>query len=64
MRDVHPELVAIRGETTRHFSSSDELMQRIVQRLDTMNTQVWGLRDDLPEMLAKALGRPSQREPE
>ncbi|MEZ5855830.1 MAG: hypothetical protein R3D67_14200 [Hyphomicrobiaceae bacterium] len=55
MRHVHPELVAIRGETTKHFSTSDALMQRIVQRLDTMNAQVWGLRDDMPELLSKAL---------
>ena len=60
-RDVKPSLESIRNETGRRFDVSDQLMQRIVNRLDTMNTQVWSLRDDLPILLDEAIkGRTSK----
>jgi hypothetical protein len=55
MRRVHPELVSIRAESAKRFDGADEAMARIIQRLDTMNVQVWSLRDDLPEMLKGAI---------
>lgn len=52
---TRPELIALKAETMRRFDAADGQMGRIVQRLDTMNTQVWSLRDDLPILLRKAL---------
>lgn len=55
-RSLQPELQALKAEATRGFDATDIKMDRIVQRLDTMNTQVWSLRDDLPVLLRQALG--------
>jgi hypothetical protein len=38
-------------------------MARIVSRLDTVNTQVWSLRDDLPMLLRRAMQTRSPGEP-
>ena len=50
-----PELAAIRNEASDLGTSTAETMQRIVTRIDLVNTQVWSLRDDLPTMLDEAL---------
>lgn len=56
---IHPELVALKNETSRRFDAADSLMARIVSRLDTVNTQVWSLRDDLPILFRRAMqGKP------
>ena len=55
LRSGHPELLALKGETSRRFDLADSQMARIVQRLDFMNTQVWSLRDDLPSLLRQAI---------
>lgn len=52
---VHPEIVHFRQEIDHRFSESERMMTRIVSRLDTINTQMWGLRDDLPDMLRRVL---------
>mgnify|MGYP001235092208 CR=1 FL=1 len=52
---MHPELMALKAETCRRFDASDQMMARIVSRLDTVNTQVWSLRDDLPLLMRRAL---------
>jgi hypothetical protein len=54
-RAIHPELVALKTETSRRFDAADGAMARIVSRLDTVNTQVWSLRDDLPMLLRRAM---------
>ena len=55
MRQVHPELAAMRDVATRRFDTTEQIMERIARRLDTMNTQIWSLRDDLPTLLAVTL---------
>lgn len=52
---AQPALQALKAETIKRFEAADGVMNRIVQRLDTMNTQVWSLRDDLPVLLKRAL---------
>jgi hypothetical protein len=54
-RAVYPELVSLKNETSRRFDAADSAMARIVSRLDTVNTQVWSLRDDLPMLLRRAM---------
>jgi hypothetical protein len=56
LREVHPELRALGEVTGRRFDSVDALFGRVFARLDTMNTQIWSLRDDMPDLLSQALG--------
>ena len=56
-RNIQPELAAIRSEATQRFDASRANIDRVVQRLDTMNTQIWSLRDDLPHIVGEALGQ-------
>ena len=53
--NVHPDLVQLKEISTRSFESIEGQMNRFVKRLDTMNTQVWSLRDDLPALIAEAV---------
>lgn len=52
---VHPDLVIFSGSTQRRFDKVEDLVDKVATRLDTLNTQLWSLRDDLPQMLATAL---------
>jgi outer membrane murein-binding lipoprotein Lpp len=60
VRAVHPEVVALKSETTRRFDAADGQMNRLLQRLDTMNSQVWSLRDDLPSLIRQAIVSPGE----
>jgi len=62
-RAIHPELVELKNETSRRFDAADGLMARIVNRLDTVNTQVWSLRDDLPMLFRRAMQARTPDEP-
>jgi hypothetical protein len=62
-RAIHPELVSLKAETSRRFDAADGVMTRIVSRLDTVNTQVWSLRDDLPMLLRRAMQTQPSDEP-
>jgi hypothetical protein len=61
VRAVHPELLALKSETTRRFDVADGHMARIVHRLDSVNTQVWSLRDDLPLLIRRAFDERDRR---
>jgi len=63
VRAIHPGLVALRNEAERRFDVADGQMARIVSRLDTVNTQVWSLRDDLPTLFRQAMQQQSGNEP-
>jgi hypothetical protein len=52
---VHPDLVTLSSTAKVRFDTVDSLMHRVFDRLDTMNTQVWALRDDLPELVSNAV---------
>lgn len=54
---VHPEMIAQGEAAARRFDTVDGAIERVVARLDAVNTQVWSLRDDLPVLLADALRR-------
>jgi outer membrane murein-binding lipoprotein Lpp len=60
VRAVHPELLAFKTEAARRFDAADGQMNRVLQRLDTLNSQVWSLRDDLPSLLRQALASPGE----
>jgi len=55
---VQPELVGLKNSATSRFDVLDGTLARLVTRLDTMNAQVWSLRDDLPMLMAEALRQP------
>lgn len=57
VRNIDPMMTFIREETNRRYETTDRLLERMLQRLDTINTQVWSIRDDLPVLLDEALSR-------
>jgi hypothetical protein len=52
---VQPELLALRNLAAGHFEKVDTAMGSFVKRLDTMNTQIWSLRDDFPDLVSAAM---------
>jgi hypothetical protein len=54
---VHPDLLVLTGTAQKRFDTVDAMMHRVFDRLDTMNTQVWSLRDDLPVLVSDAVRR-------
>lgn len=58
---VNPNLVALGVETAGRFNRVEELVGKVAGRLDLMATQLWSLRDDLPEVVAEALKRGERR---
>ena len=52
---VHPELVALTSSAALRFDKVEGLVNRVADRLDTLNTQLWSLRDDMPQLVAVAL---------
>ena len=59
---VHPDLMALSVATSGRFDRVEGLIGRAVDRLDTVNTQVWSLRDDLPHLVATALRQSRETE--
>jgi hypothetical protein len=52
---VHPDLVALGAATGRRFDKVEDMVGRVANRLDTLNTQLWSLRDDMPDLVASAI---------
>jgi hypothetical protein len=59
---VHPDLLLLQRQTSSSFERVEGVMGRLIARLDTVNTQVWSLRDDLPAILGEALKKPTSRD--
>ena len=58
---VHPELVALAAANTRNFDKVEAMVGKVASRLDMLNTQIWSLRDDMPQLVATALNIDSTR---
>jgi hypothetical protein len=58
---VHPDVADLKLETMRRLDLAERQLDRIVSRLDTVNSQVWSLRDDLPTILRDALSGSSTK---
>lgn len=56
-RPQEAEIQALRAHCAERFDGIDSVMQQVMKRLDTLNTQTWSLRDDLPALIADALRR-------
>lgn len=54
---LHPDLRSLKDLSVDRFTKIEDAMSRFVNRLDTMNTQIWSLRDDFPEMIGMAMQR-------
>jgi hypothetical protein len=52
---VHPEILALKQTAGDGFNRVNVTLDRLVVRLDNMNTQIWSLRDDLPEIVKSIL---------
>ena len=48
---VHPEVVSLSKSAELRFDKVESLMVKVTERLDLMNTQLWSLRDDLPNLI-------------
>jgi hypothetical protein len=55
LSQVHPELVSLTRAAERRFDGVESLIGDLMSRLDLVNTQVWSLRDDLPDLISTAL---------
>ncbi len=55
--EVHPEIVSFKRDQVGRLDRIEGAMARLDHKLDTANTQVWSLRDDLPGLLEEALKR-------
>ena len=53
--DVYPEVVSLKSATAIRFDGIDTGMGRLTKKLDDVNTQVWSLRDDFPELIGDAM---------
>ena len=53
--NVHPDLLALSTVATSRFDKVEDLVGKVAVRMDTMNTQIWSLRDDMPDLVATAL---------
>lgn len=53
--NVHPDVMALRALSELRFGEIDAVMSKCVSRLDTVNAQVWSLRDDLPSLVNTAV---------
>jgi hypothetical protein len=58
---VHPELLAFQRQNGAGFDRLGTSLDRLVARLDSVNTQIWSLRDDLPEIVKSVLARDGQQ---
>lgn len=56
-RPVDQDVEALRAHCVARFDGMDAVMQQVMKRLETLNTQTWSLRDDLPVLIAEALRR-------
>ena len=53
---VGPRLAALQEKEEAHFATLSRSLGDVMRGLDTMNTQIWSLRDDLPLLVRQALG--------
>lgn len=60
-RSVQPDVADLKRETMRRLDLTERQLDRIVSRLDSVNAQVWSLRDDLPMILRDALNGTSTK---
>ena len=52
---VGADVLALKVELTAGLQRLEAAVERVVGRIDTVNTQVWSLRDDLPDLIGTAL---------
>ena len=50
-----PEIAELRSLAVDRFTAIDGRMDGFAKNLDTVSTTVWGLRDELPELLGTAV---------
>ncbi|MGE0628209.1 MAG: hypothetical protein AB7O43_10325 [Hyphomicrobiaceae bacterium] len=58
---VHPELVTLTETTAQRFDRIEGLVAKVASSLETVNTQVWSLRDDLPSLVLDAIRKSKTR---
>lgn len=51
---VYPMVKGLNELAEKRFDAVESCLDRLVAKLDMLNTQVWSLRDDMPELMARA----------
>mgnify|MGYP001409390412 CR=1 FL=1 len=51
---MQPELNDLKRQNNDGFERVDGALRQLASRLETINTHVWGLRDDLPNLIDKS----------
>ena len=57
----HLELVGLVETTIKGLELVSTTMDRLTGRLDSINTQIWSLRDDMPVLIADSLAMTRKR---
>lgn len=57
---VQPELSAMSAANSDRFDRIEQLIGKAASQLELLNTQVWSIRDDLPELLSATLQKHEQ----
>ncbi len=55
LNTFQPELVALREISSDRFDGVDLAIDKLQHRLERVDQQVWGLRDDLPSLIGQAV---------
>ncbi len=48
---IDPHLIALSTKHEGRFDKIEDLVGKMTSRLDLLNTQMWSLRDDLPDLV-------------
>lgn len=64
LSSLQPELHTLQRQTGERFDTVETMFTRLIGRLDSINTQVWSLRDDLPHLIASAINTPTTDRPD
>ena len=58
---IHPELQEAKKRNGDGFDKVGHALDRLIARVDTVNTQIWSLRDDLPKLVGEIMVRDGLR---
>lgn len=62
LSQVQPAIAKLADATSGRFDKTDDGLKQVTKRLERLDTHVWSLRDDLPEMIREALASVPSRD--
>lgn len=61
LSQVQPAIAKLTDSTSERFDKTDDSLKLVTKRLERLDTHVWSLRDDLPDMIREAISSVSTR---